>query len=82
MTVARMKIPCGKLKLTAMLPVIPEGTVTIGIAPDNPVKATAFPPMVIFMPGVIGRDSNTFPPVDDVTDARPEVSVTTTPASR
>ena len=64
-----------------MSPVTPDGTVIIGIAPDNPVKATAFPPTVIFMPGVIGRDSNTFPPVDDVIEDCPDVSATTTPAS-
>ena len=53
----------------------------IGIAPANPVKATVFPPTVMFIPGVMGRDSNTFPPVDDVIDARSDVSVTTTPTS-
>ena len=64
-----------------MSPVTPEGTVIIGIAPANPVKATVFPPTVMFIPGVMGRDSNTFPPVDDVIDARSDVSVTTTPTS-
>ena len=65
-----------------MSPVTPEGTVIIGMAPASPLNATDFPPTVMLMPGVMGRDSNAFPPVEDVIDARPAVSVTINPASR
>ena len=76
-----MNVPRGKPKLTDISPVTPAGTVIMGIAPAKPVNSTDSPPTAMFMPGVMGRASNTFPPVDDAIDAPSEVSVTTTPTS-